>query len=757
MCRKSQFSRRDFLKLTCVGAATTAILTACGPGSADQNKLPSELTPLGQLKSPPFYMVDGEPRPMSIDEMNSINTRLATVNVPKYGYGVPLPEQAVVNKWGNWTITKVPDSTGNSTIITSGPTDLNIIKNHTLTAGLFDISKLEQKTVIDTTKTPGTNAVLTTSEMNLKRFLNEKELDEASKEVSELFKYGSRTVISSETEEIMNLPGNAFFIHTLANSLNRIEFVISNKLFNQGNSDMNSWALEVEKARGNFLEKFFSLSPEEMMVPEARTETTTRVRNELATIFASDDSPEKFIEAQGLIDYLFVTMSSFKRKIDFIRSPEAAMSIIKSMNMIGELLHYPNEPKEVREQKDRKVKAFEWLAQNDGLGIWNTEDSYDIDQGKKDFWIDLPEVKPRALNVVKLKTDIKTDDNGKIIETRNTYRTEVVLLYPSSGIKSIYKVEKSDELPENPLSTEIISTLTQPETKITEEDLKKQGYTLDSKDEPEWKVLDISEINNRFVRLHYIPEDKVGLHWTIPLEKNSQQREALTASINLSEGLWNDIKMLFHGGDSYNFQSLLLDTGKNKGDIYENRPFTWAQDVTDLWKKNISQGVRKVTSLGLISPQDLLAKTQTGLYIPKEEGLQDIASGWFYQSIVEGQNLPVAWGSVTTDNPVYVFDITTGNIVTSYSKGDFFHFYHLDWLDTANGRMPMLVISPDNHYGIPLDQNNLQLINTGVQETSKKFLYQYIPWIATAFLAGPKLLKVGGSILGFLGGLFSGA
>jgi len=69
----------------------------------------------------------------------------------------------------------------------------------------------------------------------------------------------------------------------------------------------------------------------------------------------------------------------------------------------------------------------------------------------------------------------------------------------------------------------------------------------------------------------------------------------------------------------------------------------------------------------------------------------------------------------------------------------------------------MLVISPDNHYGIPLDQNNLQLINTGVQETSKKFLYQYIPWIATAFLAGPKLLKVGGSILGFLGGLFSGA
>ncbi len=751
-------SRRDFLKLAGAGVAATAVLTGCGPG--DQRKSEGQklegLMPLGQFRSPPFYMVNGEPQVMSIDQMNIINQRLANVSIPKFGFGDVMLDRASVSQWGDWTITMVPDTSGNSTIVTSGPAEINILKEHTVTSGWLDSSRLDQKTTIDTSKTSGDNCILTTSEMNLRRFLEDKGLKDSdvTKEVWDLFRYGNRITVSSETEEVMNLPGNAFFIHLLTSSLNYIEYATSNKLFKQGNVDTNSWALEVENARADFLDKFFSLTPDEMMVPESRSDIAKSVREQLIGLIAPDDTPEKYAEAAGTIDYLFTQMASFKRKIDFIRSPEAAMTIIKSMDMIGDLLHYPNESADMRKQKDAKLKAVQWLAENDGKGIWNTQGNFDVDQGKKDFWQELPEIKPRAVNVVKLKADVQTDQDGKVTKTTYTYRTEVVLLYQGGAYKSIYKDEATDKIPDNPLSTEVIQSITQPQAKITEDVMKEQGYDFNDKSQPEWKILDIAEIDQRFIRLHYIPENKTGLHWTLPLQGNGEQKEAFISSMNLNEGLWKDIRMLFRGGDTYTQQSLLLDSGRNGGDKFENMPYTWAEDVTDLWKKSMSQGVRQLASVGLVNPQDLIAKAKIGLYIPKEDALKEMTSGWFYQSIVEGQNLPIAWGSVPVENPVYVYDVTTGNVVTSYSKSDFFHFYHLDWLDTASGRMPMLIISPDDRYGIPLDQNSLQLINTGIHQMNKKFLTQYLPWAATAFLAGPKLWKVGGQILEFLGGLF---
>ncbi len=746
-----------------LGASLRASIGLAGCGSGETRS--SERLPLSSLLRPPFIMVEGEPVIATDSQRAIVDQLIAGVTIPET-IGDPLLDRTVVELWGTTTKITIPNANRiGSTLIIESPyggktvveSDISAYSNTWATETTMD------RTSVDTTRVDG-NEVLTTNEMNLKRLLKNKGINEDTvpEEVQDYFKYGIRTSIKDKTgQEIQHLPGNIGFVDLIAGVLNELQYPIALKSLQAGIGDSYSWAMELEKARSLFLEKFFTLSPQDLMVPEElRSEEARTIKAELIDMLTAGDNPEELEKSRTVnnsyIEYIFSRLATYKRQIDFIRSPEESMSIIKSIDLIKELLHNPNESDEQLEVVNKKITAVRWLAENDGDGIWNKQISGDVDRrGKKEFWLELPKTKPRAVNVIKLKTEVKTDDAGKVIDTTYFYRNEIVLLDAGGYCHSIYKDEKKNEIPDNPLSNEALNALNQPEAARTEDELKQQGYQLYDEGEPEWKVFGVQELPPEFVRLYHIPDEKASLHWAVPLKGHGEIREALTSKRTAPISL----KHIFSFGEKYTHQSLLLDSGKNAGDKFENASFFWADDITDkIWKPCMARGIRQVTQLGLMTPQEFLAKAEIGFYMPENEQLRNLASGWYNQLTAENIDPPIAWGNITSDIGLPVIDVNNGVPVGQYNKGDFFSFYDIKWSDSniVNGeRMPILIVSPDGQLGIPFEPNKLQLISSGIKEINHKALTEFFPSIAVGFLLG---MGFGGpvtKVVKFVGNIFA--
>jgi len=707
--KRPKLTRRDFLKslLAAIGfSITTPELTACGkPYQPDSSFISPETIPLGFLPNP-YFSVEGEPGRIDHNLQNQINAFLQPITVENGK--VPNHKEATVSQWNDWTIVKVPDMVKSTTVVaihTSGASAV-FDENRHQTSGIFDTAELTENTDIDTTKNSD-DAIITTRNENFLNFIERKGINDTNlpSDVYDALHLTSKRIGVSVNNAEVDLPGNASFIYNIANVLNTAYKTIE--------SSATGLTLSEAEARFNVIQSDildFVLLNNVSKLPA--------LNNQLPP---------------DMVDHIKNLNARFapENRTDSVKSPDVAVEIIKSIGVIESLLYYPSDTPEAKDEKERKMGVYKWLSDNDPFGLWSMENiSDEITKGKENFWLDIPEVKPRGLIVHKEKYIIETNDKGEVTKSTTNYKEELILLSPGSW-KSIYEEENKNKHPEK-IFSDVVYTSSRP---TSPDDLIAQGYDLLENEKEGWTIKGIYEIDNSMIRLYIIPDEKnPNLSWGLPLKGNGEKKEATTSARNLSD-FWGDVAKLFSSGHKCLSQKLMLENGQ----VFENVPFQWATDLTDIWKENTKNGVKKLTHLGLMPPQDFLSKADQGFYLPKNEGIKDLVASWFYDLIINRKDPPIAWGNVI-EGHVPIIDISTGKQTEWYlEKGDFFHFFRLGWnnaIQDQDGMMPYLIISPDSKLAIPLDETRLQLISSGVLEMKNELLKKYLPYYAMGFLTG---------------------
>lgn|GEM_PF-5263781 len=707
-------SRRDFIKLLRIGTGGLLLaiyLNGCGPMAES-----SDLEPLPQLTQPPFYMVNGEPQPTSQTLLKQVNQTLQGIGVAS-GNGYIFPEQTVVRTWSGWTTIEVPSSSGNNTLIVTDPIDLIINRKRIFTSGMWTPSTIRMETTVDATKTPSDKAIITTTTKNFKRFLDETGIkyEDVPEAVLKYYQYGTRYSVSSETGELDYIPGTVSFIYRLATALNLATDKLTEKMLTDNpevNLDLVSGA--AMEMRNKLVATLFS------------GDTT-----ELATFFIKDiNNPDDVEFAKKASQTLVEVITPYQERVNYIKSPELALAILKALDSLSNIIHNPADSAEVKATKNEKFEAISWLAEHDN-GIWIPMESNKTKEDKEVLWLDLPETKPRALLVRKSMAEAKTDNNG-VVTTDYSYGNEIVFLYPGTK-QTLYFQQRKNKPPEEIVSEMVIAS----SKKTSQDELRKQGYEFSGKD---WYIDSISEIDPQNVRLFYLP-DKNQIWWGLPLKHDGELKEA-----SFTGDFGSDLIRLFTRGDKFVSQEILLSSGK----IYNSAANRWASDITEYWKQLMAEGVNKVTNLGLMSPQMLLARSSKGLYVPSDEMLQKLIISWFYQSIFNNKNVPYSYGFVMEDS-ISICD-TDGNPIGCYLKRfEPFHFYKLTWLNINGEKKPYLVISPDDKFVIPLQINSLQLVGSGRSARQHEFLTTYLPWIIIGVYLAAKTPAAVGKTLEFFG------
>lgn len=743
MANPNYLSRRDFLKLTGLGAAVTAILTGCGPAVATQ---PTErgTEPLrpGEFSRKPFFMVAGEPTVMDDQTFDMIRAMSETFPLPSNE--LPLMGRKDVSPFiahmmGDYIRVSMPYASGKNGIMLRGPAshDVSYQRDEVTSGVFFDKDRKVTVAVTDMTAPDPNDALTLNIAENKNWFFIQNKMSALSipKEIDDNFAVRHTAEVSGMVNP--HIPGDARFMHTVGGYLNLIGDVMTGNMQQQGRP-LEEISEAIYKSRMKWLELVFSNASTVDVIKEY-------YRTDLGYNLDDPDVEHQIFE---YVNYLLGIMDNYRETMKYVKTPEMAMAVLQSINVFDRLVRNPTDTEEQRAQKEAILNGYKQLVEvvdadmphgDQGKGVWELKDMTTLEQEKKEFWINIPQEKPKAVIVQKKQDYVvnRNNDQGTPVpEIKTKYRTEVRFLYSTGS--SILKAEERDGEVVQPGDYFSDSILTRA-TPVSQDEMKDQGYELGSEG---WEISSIMQLDNFHVQLYQMP-DTNKLQWAIE-QKDSGPREAL-----VSGDLGQDFLRLFSLGDTYYHQSLLLDNGKE----FKGSPLKWAMDATNKWKELIAKGEDRATGFGLMSTQEFLSASSKGLLVPEDENIRNLFASLRNQEIIEKTSSPYSYGFVVTTNAetIPVMELSSGNIIGHFSGGDMFSYYQPRWIQTNEGKKPYLVIDPSGNYAIPLDTSKLQLIDSGLGEKGWNFVKAAFPWALAAFGVGGKIPGVIGKALKLLG------
>lgn len=713
---KPHLSRRDFFKLAGVGAAVIAVLTGCGPAAqATESQAGNSEIPIPNSEDVPGF---GRPvRPWSID----LTTGIALPTTAELGKQVA----RTFNRWINpvkplvelhdmqQMVVRVPNNSGAGTELGFETQKVAVdLQAERAKSGfsLTDSAKGEQYV------RPGVNGALTSfTDYAMTSPLPQ---DSEKKAVNPDKNIGEQHYLKDADGNRFKLPGNA------TQMLNLMQLV--NYLYARVVNDNIYGLSDVEKFN-KFYEQRNSLIADILLVPQNGEAQIRSVGLNYLRAIGVDTSNEEIIKSS--LDEVMGMISKIA-EVDPVSIPSARLAVSIAAGLVkGEVaLFNDGQSPDYSEQLNIK-RAY--LSQNvpDAVVVFDQEKA--VDAAVENEWLRIPISKPRAFEViVQTYEENKKDGKG---EQNKGYERKIIFSSHLGDTQA--HTDKSGGPEFKPLLTQALFD-------IDPKDLEDQQIISSTKKDNIFfttektvgdvkggqRIIELKEIDSTSVRLFSLPGGK--MQWGIHTAQSG----------TVPMGMGNQIAAwLGSAYDKLPYQEIIMDDGthfQSSIDGYFQKG--WATDVTERWLEWKRSGLKEVTKMGALTPDEYLARLSVGsMFQPQGAFLSQTLLGRYAQMDIENEHLD----TLKTNNviaalenmPLYQVNGGVGQQVDILAKGDVITCDYS--IIMVNGE-PMIQLFENGglQYAVPIDFAKLQMIDSGTRD---RIIESAKTWVPLALLLIP--------------------
>lgn len=706
-------SRRDVLKLATVGLMVSTFLTACGgavgsPEATSQNAN-------NEIPIPNPEAVPGFSRPVRpwILDLESGLVIPATAEIGR----------EVANTFSRWIdparplvelhnqmqmVVRAPNNTGTGAEL-GYETQYNVVDLQSERArngfSLTDRAKGEQYV------RPGSDGFLTSymdymmtgpnpSDGEVRKLVNKDML-------------GDQHFLKDKDGNNFALPGNASQVLNLMQMVNYLYAkVVNDNIFGLSNTQR--------------FEQFYTLKDrfisDILLIPtNGESQVRNTAINYLNSLGASTSDPNAITTLLDEIEPMIRTIS----KVDAVSVPSAQLAVSIAASLVNAEVSLSNDG--ISPERSAKLQAISSYAktdlQPDAVVAFDQERA--IEQAVENEWQRIPLSKPRAFEVIVQKYEEKSTETGKV-ENNAGYERKVI--FSSFTGDSVARFDKDtngvfDPLFTHPLTDIGLSDLR--DQKIIESE-KKDSIFFNIEREVNGlksgqRIVELKEIDSSAVRLFVQPEGK--MNWGIHTAKSGM----------IPMNLGDQVYALF-GSENYNkipYEEIIMEDGTYyKSSINSYFQAGWATDITDRWLEWKKAGLKEVTKMGLLTPDQYLARLSQGsMFQPQGQILSNTLLGRYAMMDVTNNDLDSlktnSLIAALDDLPLYQVSGEYGQQVDFLARGD---VVTCDYNIIMVNDQPMIKLfdSGGLQYAVPIDFQKLQMIDNGTRdriiETAKDWL-----------------------------------
>jgi hypothetical protein len=702
-------SRRDFLKLSSVAAAASMLLSACGaPATESPTSVGASEIPIPNPESVPGF--SNPVRPWIMDMKTGLVVP-ATADIGKQ----------VGNSFARWInpfkplvelhdnqqmVIRAANNTGSGAELGYESQGLTRdLKSERATSGFSFTDSAKGEQFIR----PDSNGLLTA--------YMDYEMSSPNPSNSDVSKLVNNSTVGNQ-HFLKDVDGNNF---TLPGNISQVLDLMKmvNYLYGKVVND-NVFGL----SEGAKFEQFYAFKDQFisniLLIPSMGESQVRATANSYLTSIGTDISnPDALTTLYKQLEPMVRNVS----KVDSVSIPSARLAVAIAASLANADVALFNDGQSP--ERSAKLEAIQSYADTDIApnAVVAFEQEKAIEKAVENEWQRIPVSKPRAFEIIVQNYEQNLKE-GKPEENKGYDRK---IIFSSFAGDALY-TESNGNLIFDPLLVESyleIDPQKLQNQQIIESSNKDNKFFRIEKKTPDFKsgqyIQTLREIDSSTVKLFSLPGGK--MQWGVETAKTG----------TIPKGIGDQI-YAWLGSDAYDkipYQEIILDDGTKYTSKIDNFfQSGWATDITEHWLEWKSNGLKEVTSMGMLTPDQYLARLSKGsMFQPQGAYFNQTLLGRYAMMDITNDNLnSLKMNNIIAaidDLPLYQVNGGVGQQVDILTKGD---VVTCDYKIIMVNNEPMLKLfdSGGLEYAVPIDFKRLQMIDNGTRdriiETAKEWL-----------------------------------